>query len=89
MSENTLHARIVSIHDVESNWNSAKTFIPRAGELVIYDPDHDHHYSRFKIGDGKTLVADLPFSLDIALSEFFEKDSDVIYLNGGSIRDYM
>lgn len=88
MSESTLHARIINIHDVEYNWNRAATFIPRAGEIVVYDVDQEHTYPRFKIGDGKTSVVDLPFTLDTTISDFFGTASEVIYLNGGNIKDY-
>ena len=48
-------------HDIESNWNRATTFIPKQGELIIYDRDTNYFYERFKIGDGITTVAELPF----------------------------
>lgn len=88
MSDKTLHARIINIHDVEYNWNQAKTFVPRAGEIVVYDVDQEHSYPRFKMGDGKTPVVDLPFTLDATISDFFGGASGVIYLNGGNIKDY-
>lgn len=88
MSENTLHARIINIHDVEYNWNRAETFVPRAGEIVVYDVDQTHQYPRFKIGDGQTSIVDLPFTLDVAISDFFGGASGTIYLNGGNVKDY-
>lgn len=48
-------------HDVEANWNKAINFIPLKGEIIIYDPDENFDYSRFKIGDGETFVKDLNF----------------------------
>ena len=31
------------------------------GEIIIYDEDNNYDYKRVKIGDGKTLVSNLPF----------------------------
>ena len=53
--------RIQNKHDVETNWEKAVNFIPKVGELIVYDPDETHTYSRFKIGDGVTSVNSLPF----------------------------
>lgn len=62
MSEKTLNnIRIVHKHDIEENWLKAENFIPKQGELIIYDVDTEHNYERFKIGDGINLVNDLPF----------------------------
>lgn len=63
MSTNkTIKTRISHKHDIEENWNMAVNFKPLAGELIIYDPDSTHPYSRFKIGDGETSVSSLPFA---------------------------
>lgn len=48
-------------HDTETNWN-ASTYIPAAGEIVIYDADSSYTYPRFKVGNGTTIVPNLPFS---------------------------
>ena len=61
-TEKTLKTRVVLKHDAEANWNKATTFIPKKGEVIIYDPDSTHIYSRQKIGDGIKTVINLPFS---------------------------
>ena len=62
MSENVLkNVRIVHKHDIEENWLKATNFIPKQGELIIYDVDNEYNYERMKIGDGKTNVNLLPF----------------------------
>lgn len=61
----TVKARIQQKHDTEANWKKAVNFKPLAGELIIYDADSAHATARFKIGDGSTLVNDLPF-IDIS-----------------------
>ena len=48
-------------HDVELNWNKATNFIPKQGEIIVYDIDSNHSYERIKIGDGVTNVNNLPF----------------------------
>lgn len=58
-----IKSRIIFKHDTEANWKLAKNFIPKAGELIIYDKDSSHSYDRFKIGDGKTKVNDLSFGI--------------------------
>lgn len=48
-------------HDTEANWKLSN-LKPDKGQIIIYDPDEAHNYSRQKIGDGVTNVNDLPFS---------------------------
>lgn len=60
-NEKNLKVRISNKHDIEANWLKATNFIPKAGELIIYDPDENFAYARFKFGDGVTLINDLPF----------------------------
>ena len=62
--EKQINSRIVHKHDTEVNWNKATNFIPKTGELIIYDIDEFYDYARMKIGDGVTSVIDLPFSID-------------------------
>lgn len=79
MAEKTLKGRIVQKHDLEVNWLLATNFVPKQGEIIIYDIEIDaegntlelpdgrttpYSYERVKIGDGITLVSDLPFYND-------------------------
>ena len=59
--EKNTNARIQHKHDIEANWSKATNFIPKAGELVIYDADENYTYARIKIGDGVTAINDLSF----------------------------
>lgn len=91
MADNkTLAARIIHTHDVEMNWKAAKNFVPKLGELIIYDPDVINTNVRFKFGDGKTAVNDLPFALDATFDEFFVKNEtgDILYSDAGRISEY-
>ena len=48
-------------HETEENWQKAINFIPLQAEIIVYDVDSIHKQARLKIGDGKTLINDLPF----------------------------
>lgn len=61
MSEKNINSRIVHKHDVESNWDKATGFVPKKGELIVYDADSTHNYERLKVGDGVTVISSLPF----------------------------
>lgn len=69
----TFYTRIQHKHDIPSKWLNS-TFVPYAGEIIVYDPvakDASGNYTeapRFKIGDGKTTVHNLPFADDAAIA---------------------
>ena len=62
MAEKNLNARIIHKHDTEENWLKS-SFIPKQGEIIIYDIDSSHSYERIKVGDGTTNVNNLPFAV--------------------------
>lgn len=64
MATKTFKGRIQNKHDTAANWSAAANFKPLAGELIIYDVDAAHSAPRFKVGDGSTLVNNLPFEGD-------------------------
>ena len=61
MANKELQTRIIHKHDTAANWEANASFIPKQGELIVYDADDNFTYERFKIGDGTTTVANLPF----------------------------
>ena len=65
MAEKNINSRIIHKHDTETNWLKATNFIPKRGELIVYDIDSTHDYERIKIGDGTTVVSSLPFANEI------------------------
>jgi len=79
MAEKSLNSRIINKHDVEANWIKATNFIPKQGETIVYDIDENYDYERLKIGDGVTLVSNLPFVID-----FFTKE-DINEICGSEI----
>ena len=56
MAEKTVNTRIQFKHDIESNWLKVEDFIPKNGEVIIYDAEDSHTRSRMKIGNGYTNV---------------------------------
>lgn len=64
MIEKNIKSRIIHKHDTAANWSKATTFIPKQGEIIVYDRDDNYDYERLKIGDGDTNVINLPFAGD-------------------------
>ena len=93
MKEKKLPGRIIPKHGSEAAWSLAKTFTPKLSEVIIYDPDSKHNYSRIKIGDGVTLVNDLPFytskpEYSIGLSYELNESGDAYIVTGiGTCQD--
>ena len=54
--------RLVQKHDLEVNWLKATKFIPKRGEIIVYDIDDNHNYERINIGDGVSTVNELLFT---------------------------
>lgn len=61
MAEKSLNARIINKHDTAANWALAVNFIPKLGEIIVYDADENNPEPRIKIGDNQTNVVALPF----------------------------
>lgn len=83
MAENVLKARQVQKHDTEANWITAGTngFIPKKGEIIIYDKDSTHTTIRIKIGDGSSNIRSLPFLLDGYATEDQVESSTLVWKN--------
>ena len=79
MIEKNINGRIQNKHDIEANWIKAVNFIPKQGEIIVYDREIDsdgntlllpdtrtlpYSYERLKIGDGITKINELPFLFD-------------------------
>ena len=67
MAEKNIKTRIIHKHDTEENWNKATNFIPKQGEIIVYDIDSSHSYERIKVGDGTTNVNSLPYVSEIVV----------------------
>ena len=72
----TINTRIQLKHDTTANWNRASGFVPKRGEVIIYDDYETKTYviqeygqtvektkviPNIKIGTGNAYVQDLPF----------------------------
>ena len=75
MAETILNTRVQLKNDTEAKWNLATSFIPKAGEAIIYNPDANYTYARIKIGDGKTTINKLPFAVG-AIADWTENDTN-------------
>lgn len=87
MSELTkqLKTRIIHKHKTEAEWYldvydadgnlRDDPFTPYDGELIVFDPEKEGNQKRFKFGDGKTNVVDLPFT----------EKADEIYVGDGDM----
>lgn len=70
LAEKTIKTRIQMKNDIAENWDKATGFIPKAGEVIVYQVDDLHSEPRIKIGDGNTAVTALPFCYEeISLAE--------------------
>lgn len=67
-NEKIMNSRMQQKHDIEANWNKADNFYPKAGEIIIYDPDETYDYPRVKVGDGEHIPKELPFTTDFLLN---------------------
>lgn len=85
MANKEYFSRIVQKHDIQANWDKATNFIPKLGELIVYDPDEPYDeegnpiegavtYVRMKIGDGITPVTNLGYFLE---DEIFDKLAEI------------
>ena len=64
----SIKSRIQLKNDTEENWNKAINFVPKKGELIIYNAESGENindkarlFPRLKVGDGITNVINLPF----------------------------
>ena len=74
-----INSRIKLKSDITENWNKAVNFSPSLGEMCIYldaEPIYsidgetiEDYRPRFKIGDGETRIADLPFVGDELITD--------------------
>ena len=67
-TEKKITSRIQLKLDVAANWAKATNFIPKKGEIIIYDAEYnasgeETQAVRFKIGDGSKTVNNLPFAV--------------------------
>ena len=84
----SLNLRFIHTHDTEENWNKLELFIPKAGEVIVYDVDEFFSYERFKIGDGVTELKNIPFTIENIIETMFNIENNIIYADAGRITNY-
>ena len=87
MKDSNIRARISQLHKTEAQWSLIPNFVPLHGELIIFDPDEYHVQVRLKIGDGSTLLRDLPFFIDSTIDTFIVNNFDKV-IDAGRITAY-
>ena len=66
----------VPFHATEAEW-LISDYIPKQGELIVYDADASKEYPRYKTGDGTTKASLLPFS--IVLLNYLSRGTAIEY----------
>lgn len=82
-------ARVSNLHKTEAEWKAFPNLIPKAGELIIYDPDNKFSYARFKVGDGKTALKDLDFFIESTIEDLLKNYKYVSTIDAGRVTDYL
>lgn len=77
MAEKIIKGRSVQKHDTAEHWALANNFIPKEGEIIIYDVDASNSAPRMKIGNGVLNVNALPFVND-EIKEQLESGDTVV-----------
>ena len=62
--------------DTSANWSKAKNFVPKENEVIIYID-----LEKKKIGDGKSLLNELPF-IDL---DFYSVEGTTLVINSEKI----
>lgn len=76
--DKVINVRIQNKHDSAENWALNSTFVPKAGEIIIYDGATP----KIKIGDGSTMLSNLNF---IDNNHYTKSEIDAMISGGGSI----
>lgn len=56
MSEQRLNTRVINKHDIEVNWLKAVNFIPKKGEIIVYDIEVDENGEVLKDSNENSLL---------------------------------
>ncbi len=80
-----MKARVSQLYKTEAEWLKLPNFKPLPGEIIIFAPDDYHSYARMKIGDGNTLLANLPF---FGITELEDPRRAGTVIDAGCVADY-
>ena len=77
-----MKARVSQLYKTEAEWAKLPDFTPLRGEFIVFAPDERHSYARMKIGDGISLLVDLPF---FGITELEDPRRANTVIDGGEI----
>jgi hypothetical protein len=81
--------RILTTHlqktDTTENWSKAISFTPGKGQIIYYQDEGQP--IRYKVGDGKTLLRDLPFENEIVTYKEYNVEGTVETFSAQTIYD--
>jgi len=80
-----MKARVSHLYRTEAEWSKLPNFVPLRGEFIVFAPDDQHSYARMKIGDGNTLLVNLPF---FGITELEDPRRANQVIDAGCIADY-
>ena len=86
MAEKIFSVRQTQKTDTNDNWGKASGFIPKKGELIIYQ-EVEATASKIKIGNGKNEVAELEFVSGAEGTGGFQPGSDDLDMGGKRIHN--
>lgn len=87
MANKTINGRIQQKHDTEVNWTKAANFIPKAGEVIVYDRDGLMDVERIKVGDGIHTANELPFIFEPVTRDDIDAICGMVHLISFSVDD--
>lgn len=81
MPEKTFSSRIRHKNDSEAMWDLVPDFIPKRGELIIYNADDEHSTPRIKVGDGVTVLSRLPYVYEYKSLRADDDNNGTVYIH--------
>ena len=83
-----MKARISLLHRTEADWLKFKSWVPEAGECILYDPDEHYAYTRIKVGDGIRNLQDLDFIIESTIADVLGTFQEPKIIDAGRIIEY-
>ena len=67
----------VPFHGTEAEWTN-NDYIPKQGEIIIYDKDGNYDYERIKIGNGEFTADELDFFVNVNQPDWNQNDETAV-----------
>lgn len=65
LKEQDYHLKNIAFHGTAAEWANHADYVPKAGEIIVYDAATGEEEAKIKVGDGTTVVGELSFITDI------------------------